>query len=147
MGENASAGALTRSRRTFKLPDFSTALGFVVRVGMAAEKRDHHPDIELGWGRAKIVWTTHDQKGVTSLDTELAPKRLRHSPSPEMNDASAREALEARLRRRIVALGRRSRASARRSRTQLRERDRRPDNQRLEFLGDAVLGLCVSEIL
>jgi len=58
--------------RTFKLPDFSTALGLVVRVGLVAEKRDHHPDVELGWGRARVVWTTHDQKGVTSLDTELA---------------------------------------------------------------------------
>ena len=43
-----------------------------MRVGLVAEKRDHHPDIELGWGRARVVWTTHDQKGVTSLDTELA---------------------------------------------------------------------------
>ena len=39
---------------------------------MIAEKRDHHPDVELGWGRARVVWTTHDQKGVTSLDVELA---------------------------------------------------------------------------
>ena len=58
--------------RTFKFADFSAALGFVVRVGLVAEKRDHHPDVELGWGRARVVWTTHDQKGVTSLDTELA---------------------------------------------------------------------------
>jgi 4a-hydroxytetrahydrobiopterin dehydratase len=58
--------------RTFKFPDFSTALGFVVRVGLAAEKADHHPDIELGWGRVRVVWTTHDAKGVTSLDLELA---------------------------------------------------------------------------
>lgn len=43
-----------------------------MRVGLAAEKRDHHPDIELGWGRARVVWTTHDQRGVTALDTELA---------------------------------------------------------------------------
>lgn len=58
--------------RTYKFRDFSGALSFVVRVGLAAEKRDHHPDVELGWGRARVVWTTHDQKGVTSLDTELA---------------------------------------------------------------------------
>ena len=58
--------------RTFKFPDFSASLGFVVRVGLAAEKRGHHPDVELGWGRARVIWTTHDQMGVTSLDTELA---------------------------------------------------------------------------
>lgn len=58
--------------RTYSLADFSTALAMVVRIGMAAEKRDHHPDIELGWGRVKVTWTTHDAKGITSLDLELA---------------------------------------------------------------------------
>jgi 4a-hydroxytetrahydrobiopterin dehydratase len=61
--------ALTRA---FKFPDFSAALAFVVRVGLAAEKRDHHPDVELGWGRARVLWTTHDAGGITSLDVELA---------------------------------------------------------------------------
>jgi len=70
--EKARVGEQDAIARTFKLPDFSTALGLVVRVGLVAEKRDHHPDVELGWGRARVVWTTHDQKGVTSLDTELA---------------------------------------------------------------------------
>lgn len=58
--------------REFKFADFSAALGFVVRVGLAAERRDHHPDLMLGWGRAQVLWTTHDAGGVTSLDLELA---------------------------------------------------------------------------
>ena len=70
--EKTTAGGQEAIARTFKLGDFSAALGLVVRVGLVAEKRDHHPDIELGWGRARVVWTTHDQKGVTSLDTECA---------------------------------------------------------------------------
>jgi len=70
--EKVRAGGQDALARSFKLKDFSEALGFVVRVGLAAEKRDHHPDVELGWGRARVVWSTHDQKGITSLDTELA---------------------------------------------------------------------------
>ena len=62
----------TSIARTFKLPDFSSALAFVVRIGMAAEKHDHHPDIELGWGRVKVTWSTHDAKGLTKLDLDLA---------------------------------------------------------------------------
>jgi len=58
--------------RAFTFPDFSTALAFVVRVGMAAEKKDHHPDVELGWGKARVSWSTHDAGGITSLDLELA---------------------------------------------------------------------------
>ena len=58
--------------RAYSFADFSAALGFVVRVGLAAEKRDHHPDIELGWGKARVRWSTHDAGGVTALDLELA---------------------------------------------------------------------------
>ena len=58
--------------RAYSFADFSAALGFVVRVGLAAEKKDHHPDIELGWGKARVRWSTHDAGGITSLDLELA---------------------------------------------------------------------------
>jgi 4a-hydroxytetrahydrobiopterin dehydratase len=58
--------------RAYSFADFSAALGFVVRVGLAAEKMDHHPDIELGWGKARVRWSTHDAGGVTALDLQLA---------------------------------------------------------------------------
>jgi 4a-hydroxytetrahydrobiopterin dehydratase len=65
----AGEGAIARS---FTFADFSSALAFVVRVGLAAEKRDHHPEVELGWGRARVTWSTHDAAGITPLDLELA---------------------------------------------------------------------------
>ncbi len=58
--------------RTYTFPDFSAALAFVVRVGLAAEKRDHHPDVHLGWGRVTVVWSTHDAGGITGVDAEMA---------------------------------------------------------------------------
>ena len=58
--------------RRFDFSDFASALAFVVRLGMLAEKRDHHPDVRIGWGRADVVWTTHDANGITRLDLELA---------------------------------------------------------------------------
>jgi len=65
-------GEALSKRYTFA--DFAGALAFAVRVGMAAERRDHHPDLEVGWGKARAVWTTHDAKGITALDLELAEK-------------------------------------------------------------------------
>ncbi len=62
-------GAIAKS---FKLADFSSALAFAVRVGMLAEKKDHHPDITIGWGKARVAWSTHDAGGITELDTQLA---------------------------------------------------------------------------
>jgi len=58
--------------REFSFPDFKSALAFVNKVGVLAEQEQHHPDIELGWGRAKISLTTHDQGGVTDKDRTLS---------------------------------------------------------------------------
>ena len=58
--------------KAYRFPDFSGALAFVVRVGLLAEKHDHHPDVELGYGKAKLTWTTHDAGGITTLDVKLA---------------------------------------------------------------------------
>ncbi|HEV3193564.1 MAG TPA: 4a-hydroxytetrahydrobiopterin dehydratase [Polyangiaceae bacterium] len=67
--ERVGAGAIARK---YTLPDFASGLGFVVRIGCLAEKRDHHPDIELGWGRVRVAWSTHDAGGVTELDLSSA---------------------------------------------------------------------------
>jgi 4a-hydroxytetrahydrobiopterin dehydratase len=67
--ELANSGAIAKR---FTFPDFAAALGFVVRVGCFAERRDHHPDVELGWGKARVAWSTHDAGGITQLDLEAA---------------------------------------------------------------------------
>lgn len=69
VGGPATPGMIAR---TYKLADFNAALGFVVRIGMVAEKRDHHPDIELGWGRVRVLLSTHDAGGISELDLALA---------------------------------------------------------------------------
>jgi len=69
--------------RTFATKDFAGALAFAVRLGMLAEKRDHHPDILIGWGKARVLWTTHDAGGITQLDLDLAEATERlGGPSP-----------------------------------------------------------------
>ena len=65
----AGDGAIAK---TFKFDDFAAALAYAVRVGCYAEKKDHHPDLELGWGRARVLWSTHDAGGVTQLDLDAA---------------------------------------------------------------------------
>ncbi len=58
--------------KEFTFPDFASALEFVNKVGELAEAANHHPDIELGWGRVKIRLTTHSEKKVTQKDRSLA---------------------------------------------------------------------------
>lgn len=62
-------GALVK---TFAFEDYPAGVSFAVRVAFAAEKWDHHPDIHIGWCKAKVSWSTHDAGGITSLDTEMA---------------------------------------------------------------------------
>lgn len=60
--------------RTYKFPDFKSALAFVNRVGAVAEEQGHHPDILLGWGKAEITTWTHAIDGLTESDFILAAK-------------------------------------------------------------------------
>lgn len=67
--ERSGEGAIAKK---FSFPDFASALAFVVRVGCYAETRDHHPEVTLGWGSARVLWSTHDAGGVTQLDVDAA---------------------------------------------------------------------------
>ena len=58
--------------KTFTFRDFSEAFGFMSRVALAAEKRDHHPEWRNIYKTVEIVLTTHDAGGVTQLDIDLA---------------------------------------------------------------------------
>jgi len=58
--------------KTYKFKDFLQSLNFVNKIAAICEKQNHHPDIEFGWGYAKITFTTHDAAGLTELDFETA---------------------------------------------------------------------------
>ncbi|TSC66821.1 MAG: pterin-4-alpha-carbinolamine dehydratase [Parcubacteria group bacterium Gr01-1014_72] len=60
--------------REFKFPDFASALAFVNKVGALAESEGHHPDIELGWGYARIKIFTHAVDGLSENDFIVAAK-------------------------------------------------------------------------
>ena len=56
----------------FKFDDFKSALSFVDKIGALAEQKNHHPDIELGWGRVKVLLFTHSEHKITEKDKSLA---------------------------------------------------------------------------
>jgi 4a-hydroxytetrahydrobiopterin dehydratase len=63
-----------RLERTFKFKNFAEAFAFVQQAADLAESEGHHPDIELGWGRAAFRLTTHAASGLTRNDFILAAK-------------------------------------------------------------------------
>ena len=58
--------------RTFTFKDFNEAFGFMGRVALVAEKRDHHPEWRNVYRTVEVVLATHDAGGVTARDIELA---------------------------------------------------------------------------
>lgn len=60
--------------RTYEFPDFVAALKFVNRVGLVAEKAQHHPDIDIRWNQVHLALTTHDAGGLTERDFALAAR-------------------------------------------------------------------------
>jgi len=70
-GWQIEAGELVR---TFQFKDFRAALGFVNKVGDAAEEAGHHPDIDIRYNRVKLALVTHDAGGLTAKDFDLAAK-------------------------------------------------------------------------
>ena len=58
--------------KTFRFPTFKDAFAWMTLVADAAEALDHHPDWSNSWNRVTVSLTTHDRKGLTSLDFDLA---------------------------------------------------------------------------
>jgi len=64
-----------RLEKEFQFIDFYNALSFVVKLGVEAEKLNHHPDIFIhSYNKVKVTTTTHDENGVTDIDIKLADR-------------------------------------------------------------------------
>ena len=57
---------------TVATDDFAAALALVDRIGAMAEEQQHHPNLDLRWGRVHVVTSSHDAGGVTDRDIRLA---------------------------------------------------------------------------
>ena len=59
-------------KKQFQFKDFSEALAFIVRIGVLAEKQNHHPELCNIYNKVTIVLTTHDVSGLSDKDFLLA---------------------------------------------------------------------------
>ena len=60
--------------REFAFSNFKEAWDYLNKVAKMSEQQDHHPDIELSWGRVKVIIWTHKIDGLTESDFVFAAK-------------------------------------------------------------------------
>ena len=60
--------------KTFIFTNFIEALGWMVKVGVWAEKLNHHPEWNNVFKTVNVLLTTHDKGTITNLDVTLAQK-------------------------------------------------------------------------
>ena len=63
-----------RLERTYRLPSFRAALDFAAKVGDLAEAEDHHPTMQISWGRVRVTWWTHAIRWLHRNDFIMAAK-------------------------------------------------------------------------
>jgi 4a-hydroxytetrahydrobiopterin dehydratase len=60
--------------REFRFPTFAAAFGLATRIALVAESQNHHPTMEISWGRLVVSWTTDAIGGLSENDLVMAAK-------------------------------------------------------------------------
>ena len=81
---DAARGGIARS---FRFKSFNAAFGFMTRVALAAEKRDHHPEWFNVYNRVDVFLISHEVKGLSGRDIVLAPAIDRFVASSQGQDS------------------------------------------------------------
>ena len=61
-----------RISKVFTFKNYRTSFAFVSQVAMLAEKKNHHPEIILDYGKVTVSLISHDVQKITERDLELA---------------------------------------------------------------------------
>lgn len=60
--------------KDFRFADFHRTMGFANALAYMANREDHHPDLEIGYGHCRVRWSTHDVGGLSLNDFICAAK-------------------------------------------------------------------------
>ena len=61
-------------RKEFPFKDYFHTMAFVNAVASIAHREDHHPDLEVGYNRCLVRYSTHDVGGLSLNDFICAAK-------------------------------------------------------------------------
>ena len=58
--------------RKYKFQSYMDGISFVMDLAKLSEKKNHHPDIIIGWCTVEVKFTSHDLGGVSEKCLELS---------------------------------------------------------------------------
>lgn len=64
----------TEIRREFRFKNFYHTIAFVNALAWIANQEDHHPDLEVGYNRCLVRFSTHSIGGLSNNDFICAAK-------------------------------------------------------------------------
>ena len=60
--------------KDFNFNSFGESIVFVNRLASLADEHNHHPDINIRYGRIRVTLTAHDAGGLTQEDLAMAER-------------------------------------------------------------------------
>ena len=67
--------------RTYRFANYDETMAFVNALAWVAHREDHHPDLEVGYNRCRVRFTTHTVKGL-SLNDFICAAKINALPPP-----------------------------------------------------------------
>jgi 4a-hydroxytetrahydrobiopterin dehydratase len=74
LGEGWYRVGTTRLHREFSFNTFSAAFAYATRLALLAEQYQHHPVLEVSWGRLVVSFTTDSIGGLSENDYIMAAR-------------------------------------------------------------------------
>ena len=65
---------VNRIEKEFSFKNYYHTMAFVNAVAWIANRQDHHPDMEVGYNRCNVIYSTHSAGGITAKDMEAAAR-------------------------------------------------------------------------
>jgi 4a-hydroxytetrahydrobiopterin dehydratase len=60
--------------KTFRFANYHETLAFVNASAWISHRTDHHPDLDVGYNRCTVRYSTHDAGGLTTKDFDCAAR-------------------------------------------------------------------------
>ena len=71
---DSKRGSVKTLACVYRFANFAHAMAAAQRIGEMAEEQQHHPDLQVSWGRLVVEIWTHKIEGLTESDFVFAAK-------------------------------------------------------------------------